>query len=314
MIAKYFNYLIWDIGMFAGTLALIHIFYAILYLRAARRTGPPSWQGFRDFVFPSTTFKHAGIDLAVFLLGKIAWKPVFLKILGFVAFEAAVFAILGAMFGKHALAVPESWAVLTGQFLITILVADCAFYWIHRILHENRWLWGLHRVHHSAETMTFLTVIRQHPLEILIEMTWIGFWGGGTAAILAYASGSTPHPLMPTLMLCFSVCSESMSKLQHSHLPTSFGWFDRILHSGRMHQIHHSTEPRHHDRNYGANLSIFDWIFGTIWLPNPQETFRLGLGEGELGKDNPHQSVTDIYTEPLTYIGSMTSEHEPYRT
>jgi hypothetical protein len=32
--------------------------------------------------------------------------------------------------------------------------------------------------------------------------------------------------------------------LKHSHFPVSFGWFDKILTSPHMHQVHHSSlEP-----------------------------------------------------------------------
>lgn len=314
MIEKYFNFLIWDLKMFAGTLALIHALYAALYLRTALSIGRPSWKGFADFAFPATAYAHARVDLAVFVLGKLAWKPLFLKVVGFVAFEAAAYRALTATFGTRILTTPGSWTILAGQFVITILVSECAFYWIHRYLHKNRWLWSLHRVHHSAETMTFLTPIRQHPLEVFLQMAWIGLWSGSAAAVLAYATGTAVHPLMPTLMLCFSVFSESMSKLQHSHISTSFGMLDRILVSGAMHQIHHSAELRHRNRNYAANLAIFDWIFGTIYLPGSQEAIRLGLCEEELGENNPHKSVAAIYMEPLAYIEGMMKKHEPYAT
>jgi len=55
----------------------------------------------------------------------------------------------------------------------------------------------------------------------------------------------------------------------HSHVPVSFGWLDRIFNGPGLHAIHHSAESRHRDKNFsnGFRLSIWDWIFGTLYLP-----------------------------------------------
>ena len=38
------------------------------------------------------------------------------------------------------------------QFLLAVLVADIAEYWIHRALHKLPWLWRFHAVHHSSKS------------------------------------------------------------------------------------------------------------------------------------------------------------------
>jgi len=66
-----------------------------------------------------------------------------------------------------------------------------------------------------------------------------------------------------------------------------------------MHQIHHSAEVRHRDKNFSVTLGLFDWIFGTMYIPEKGEVYRWGLNEEELGDKNPHLRLKDFYLEPF---------------
>jgi sterol desaturase/sphingolipid hydroxylase (fatty acid hydroxylase superfamily) len=41
------------------------------------------------------------------------------------------------------------WVALIGYLLID----DFLHYWVHRIAHENDWLWKFHETHHASETI-----------------------------------------------------------------------------------------------------------------------------------------------------------------
>jgi sterol desaturase/sphingolipid hydroxylase (fatty acid hydroxylase superfamily) len=97
------------------------------------------------------------------------------------------------------------------------------------------------------------------------------------------------------------------NSIHHSHFAQSFGKLDYVFVSARMHQIHHSAELRHRDRNFGGFLSIYDWMFGTLYLPGKDEKFRVGLNENELGERNPHQRLRDCYLEPFGFHGQRLS-------
>ncbi|MDB9522701.1 sterol desaturase, partial [Dolichospermum circinale CS-1225] len=45
--------------------------------------------------------------------------------------------------------------------------------------------------------------------------------------------------------------------------------------------IHHSVEPKHYDKNFGYILSFWDWIFGTLYVPQSYEKLDFGLLDGE---------------------------------
>jgi hypothetical protein len=54
----------------------------------------------------------------------------------------------------------------------------------------------------------------------------------------------------------------------------------RILHSPAHHQLHHSVDPAHHDKNFGFALSVWDWAFGTLVVPSKaREPIAIGVGE-----------------------------------
>ena len=71
--------------------------------------------------------------------------------------------------GVHAL-FPEAWrqTILAwptwAQFVVALLVTDCASYWAHRALHEIPVLWRLHSIHHCSDELDWLSTSRGHPL------------------------------------------------------------------------------------------------------------------------------------------------------
>src|SRR6266481_5723004 len=52
--------------------------------------------------------------------------------------------------------------------MMAIVLADLVEYAIHRTLHEVKWLWPIHAVHHSVEHMDWLADSRLHFLEPLV--------------------------------------------------------------------------------------------------------------------------------------------------
>ena len=126
-------------------------------------------------------------------------------------------------------------------------------------------------------------------------------WTGCAAAALSYYTRIAMHPLFPAAVFVCLLFTDVLDKFQHSHVRTTLGPLNYIFPSGEMHQIHHSAELKHRDKNFGNGSALFDWIFGTIYIPKPDEVIRLGLSEDEIGAQNPHKRAIDIYTEPFAY-------------
>jgi sterol desaturase/sphingolipid hydroxylase (fatty acid hydroxylase superfamily) len=131
-------------------------------------------------------------------------------------------------------------------------------------------VWEFHKVHHSAEVMTTLTELRQHPVEVIAFMNWIGLATGIVFGVMTYAFGPGVRPFTllngNILTMAFLV---TYGHLRHSHMWIAFtGLAGRILQSPAHHQLHHSANPAHFDKNLGFALAIWDWAFGTLAVPS----------------------------------------------
>lgn len=165
---------------------------------------------------------------------------------------------------------------------ITILASEFCFYWVHRFAHEAKgsryfdWLWRLHRTHHSGKYVNVLLVFRVNPFwPFVMPLPWV-------TGIAAYAGQVEAAALALFLFSMWGLVT-------HSH----FRWDDRV----RTHRIsgpimraaehvvvspgiHHSHHGYGRDggnfRNYGIMLSIFDTMFGSLFIPSGRP-FRYGL-------------------------------------
>ncbi|MEL6701787.1 MAG: sterol desaturase family protein, partial [Pseudomonadota bacterium] len=80
----------------------------------------------------------------------------------------------------------------------------------------------------------------------------------------------------------FSVTALLMLNFHHSHIWVRYGRvMEHVFISPAQHQIHHSVEPRHFNKNFGQFLAIWDWMFGTLYIPEGREDIRIGLDAPE---------------------------------
>jgi sterol desaturase/sphingolipid hydroxylase (fatty acid hydroxylase superfamily) len=68
--------------------------------------------------------------------------------------------------------------------------------------------------------------------------------------------------------------------LRHSNMWIAFsGVAGRILQSPAHHQLHHSANPAHFDKNLGFALALWDRAFGTLAIPaKAREPIVFGVG------------------------------------
>lgn len=182
---------------------------------------------------------------------------------------------------------------------IAIFVAFEFAYWFdHYLSHSLPILWEFHKVHHQAEVLTPITNLRVHPVDSIVYYNLIALCTGVTHGLFAWLLGKQPPQLTlydnNVLVLVFSFV---LTQLHHSHVWIAFtGWLGRVIMSPAHHQIHHSTNPIHYDRNFGGNLALFDWLFGTLHIPAKQRE-HLTFGADPDGFD-PH-SVTGGLIAPF---------------
>lgn len=190
--------------------------------------------------------------------------------------------------------------VMVTIFTITMLLAyDISYYLYHVAQHRYPVLWELHKVHHSAEVMVGITKDRVHPLDELMNRAWDGVIPGICFGIWSLVSlnlveltvfGVNVYVIRNILMMDF---------VRHTHFKISFGPLNNLILCPHWHQLHHSTDPRHYDKNFGLLFSFWDRLFGTLCVPRPDEDFKFGLIERNV---RDYQSLAGLYILPLKRI------------
>jgi len=204
-------------------------------------------------------------------------------------------------FGAPAQIVHNSALLAVAQSFGLFLVTSFVGYWIHRWEHTVPLLWAFHRCHHSAEHLTVLSTFRNHPIENLYSAVVLFLCAGPLDAVVFYFTGTVRLEITIPILLFLLRVEQLIGTLAHSHVPFSYGKLNYILSSPVMQQIHHSAEPRHFNKNIACAFCIWDWMFGTLYVPRKGETFRFGLGEQYLSEKNPHATFKGYLLEPFAY-------------
>jgi len=160
------------------------------------------------------------------------------------------------------------------------LVDDFVRWYVHYLMHRIPELWEFHKVHHSAEELNFATAERLHPFEViltslagaasfgLVNGLFIGLFGDKLTVGTVFGANA--------LLVLFNIFG---GVLRHSPVWISFGpGIERWVISPAMHQIHHSQDPHHFDKNLGGSLSVWDRWFGTIHIPQGRDIEGFGIG------------------------------------
>ncbi|AFH49225.1 Sterol desaturase [Ignavibacterium album JCM 16511] len=148
------------------------------------------------------------------------------------------------------------------QLVFFTITHDIYIYWMHRWQHSNKWLWRIHEAHHSPKKVDWLSGSRSHALEILINQT-VEF-----APIVLLGSP-------PEVIAYKGVISAVWGMYIHSNIDVKTGWIQKIINGPEMHRWHHST-GKGRNRNFATKLAIWDWIWGTAFLP-PAKPDEYGL-------------------------------------
>ncbi|MEZ5810206.1 MAG: sterol desaturase family protein [Rhizobiaceae bacterium] len=155
--------------------------------------------------------------------------------------------------------------------IIAFVALDFAVWFEHLVSHKLPILWRIHRMHHSDAGFDVTTALRFHPFEIVLSMVW-------KAAIVLVLGA----PVLSVLI--FEIVLNGSAMFNHSNykLPKRVDRFLRmVLVTPDMHRVHHSTDPRETDTNYGFNFPFWDRLFGT-YCAQPRlghQDMNIGLSE-----------------------------------
>ena len=163
----------------------------------------------------------------------------------------------------------EDWpsGLVMSLFTLTLFFMDDASrYWVHRLMHQSTVLWQFHQVHHSATNLTPLTIFRTHPVEGVLFSLRSAFVQGFCIGSFIFLFGSSVDLLtvfgVNVLLFMFNTLG---ANLRHSPISLPYPKaVERWLISPAQHQLHHSTNPQHFNKNYGVFLAVWDRWGGTL--------------------------------------------------
>lgn len=262
---------------------------------------------FFNFLFPRNVYRHpsAIADFKFYIVNRVFGFLFLSSLLALGAYAAGpVGQLAETLFGPSS----HSWdGQSIGQFQLLYFIAlymagDLAFYLSHYLHHKSRFFWEFHKVHHSAEVLTPITNYRSHPMEKLTLVLITGLFTGVVIGIFGYLFGrdiGSPDYLALTLVNASltAFLFRILANHRHSHIWLSYGpVLEHAFISPAQHQIHHSCEDRHLDTNFGLQLAVWDWVFGTLYVPKGREEFVLGLQDRE---HEQYHSVLSLYFLPF---------------
>jgi sterol desaturase/sphingolipid hydroxylase (fatty acid hydroxylase superfamily) len=180
--------------------------------------------------------------------------------------------------GYHSYSASVAHLPLLVRVALYFIVADFGHYWVHRLVH-TRYLWRVHKWHHSPTYMYWLGGVRATvPQQFLVNIPYI-----------------VAYPFLDIspwwLGVAIIVMNAAQNDWMHLNFTWKSSWLEWILVTPRYHHIHHSDDPRHYVANLGNLLTVWDRLFGTYVDPETvQEPIAFGIG----AKENPLRLVLGI--------------------
>ena len=205
---------------------------------------------------------------------------------------------LAGLLGEAREPLLSAGAALVLYTLASVLVVDVGVYLAHRLFHRVPWLWEFHKVHHSAEQLNPITLFRMHPVDLFLTGLIVSVLSALCFGGFFYLVGAEPTAArlfgLNVVTFLFYLLGYN---LRHSHVWLDYpGWLGRVLISPAQHQIHHSSDPRHFNKNYGLIFAFWDRWAGSHYQPEGREELGFGLSRQE---PNPYGSVWALYWTPF---------------
>lgn len=187
----------------------------------------------------------------------------------------AVVGTLAGFTARHFL--PGGAGALSGvsflaAFLLIFFLQEFMHYWLHRYAHEWRWLWKVHRTHHSAQQLNAGVLYRYNVFWVLmLPQTWVGafatYYGQHDAYVLA------------VMLTYFNNLLTHTNYRWDLWLREKTPWaaplwrvIERTITLPDAHHAHHAYgKTAHPNGNYAVTLFLFDRMFGTAKIPNSRQ-------------------------------------------
>ena len=178
---------------------------------------------------------------------------------------------------------PTEWP-LPFQIVLVLIIGEFPGYWVHRLEHQWDGLWRFHAVHHSAPRLYWLNAGRFHPIDSFLT------FAPSYLLLVMLGSGEV-------MLSYFGLITAIHGIFQHANVQLRLGPLNWFFSMAELHRWHHSRTVFEANHNYGQTISVWDWIFGTRYLPSDREPPE------DIG-------IADLPGFPMTWWAQITS---PFR-
>ncbi|MDZ7842878.1 MAG: sterol desaturase family protein [Gammaproteobacteria bacterium] len=283
-------------------LACALVIALLVYWFRDAREDAPTLRSFLRYCFPGRIYRHRSAKLDFrYVAVNTLFTSIFLAplLLSSVAVSHHTWMGLQVVFGQPG---PQLPGGLVSDVILTfavLILADLGFYVAHYIAHRVPFFWEFHKVHHSAEVLHPVTSLRAHPMDSVLSNTFQGVGTGVAFGSCYYLfNGEVDELRFVGLNAVVFLFTAASFNLRHSHVWLDYGRIlNRVFISPAHHQIHHSVERRHADRNLGLVFAWWDWLGGTLYAPDRREELSFGLCDREESRE--YSSVWRLYVLPI---------------
>jgi sterol desaturase/sphingolipid hydroxylase (fatty acid hydroxylase superfamily) len=172
-------------------------------------------------------------------------------------------------------------------WMLAFILNDLAYYLDHRIAHRTGFFWALHIVHHSSKEMN-LTVSARGSIFALAGTTSFCYF-------LLLAMLGVPF----MMFIAAKFFANLWGIFNHTRIVHRMGFLENWLATPANHRVHHGTDIKYLDKNYGQVLIIWDRLFGSFQREEEEPIYGLV-------KQLESDSIWDIQTwGPRWLFGEM---------
>jgi sterol desaturase/sphingolipid hydroxylase (fatty acid hydroxylase superfamily) len=141
------------------------------------------------------------------------------------------------------------------------IILDFCSYWAHRISHHQRFWWATHVAHHSGENYNLTTSFRLSWVQHIKIIFFLPVALCGFHPIIFFVANQL------AILFQFWVHTEYIKKLPP--------FFEYIFATPSNHRVHHGSQDKFINKNFGATFILWDRMFGTYQTEDEQAVYGL---------------------------------------
>ncbi|HEX6227235.1 MAG TPA: sterol desaturase family protein [Chryseolinea sp.] len=163
-------------------------------------------------------------------------------------------------------------------WIILFFLTDLQFYLFHLLGHKSRFFWAMHVIHHSSQKFNLTTAIRTPFINSSFRFTSLAIF-----IVLGFS---------PTMVMTVDALVLTYAFFQHTEFIKKLGWIEHIFNTPSHHRVHHASDEKYLDKNFGGILILWDKLFGTF----------------KEEEEHPVYGITKPLTKPHSVIHILTHE------